>query len=339
MQLKVITAWEDTLPIATAWNTLLNHSASDVPFLRQDYLGAWWSGLGGGEWQQGDLYVVAGFKDNQLAAVAPLFLTTHPAGEKTLLFIGSHEISDYLDFIARPQDLPAFLDALGDYLASPQAPAWQVLDCYNLLNDSPSRAALVEMAQSRNWRWTDDCLQPSPTIPLAGDYESYLLGLDKKQRHEVRRKARRAASYHQPVEWHLAGKEHDLAEEMDAFFTLMANDPHKTRFLTAAMRAQMGAIAQAAAGSGLLQLAFITVGGQKAAGYLNFDYNQCLWVYNSGLDFSFSELSLGNVLLGYLIEWAIERGYKQVDMMRGGEEYKYRLGGVERYVHRVRVSR
>ena len=38
--------------------TCLLLSASHVPFLRHEYITAWWQGLGGGEWSKGELYVV-----------------------------------------------------------------------------------------------------------------------------------------------------------------------------------------------------------------------------------------------------------------------------------------
>ena len=55
--------------------------------------------------------------------------------------------------------------------------------------------------------------------------------------------------------------------EIDAFLALMANDPEKAVFLTESMRAQMRATAQNAFREGYLQLAFMEVFGQKAAGY------------------------------------------------------------------------
>ena len=33
-----------------AWNDLLSGSITDVPFLRYEYLSAWWNTRGGGEW-------------------------------------------------------------------------------------------------------------------------------------------------------------------------------------------------------------------------------------------------------------------------------------------------
>jgi len=77
----------------------------------------------------------------------------------------------------------------------------------------------------------------------------------------------------------------------------------------------------------------------KAAGYLNFDYGNHFWVYNSGLDYNFGYYSPGWVLLGYLLEWANVNKRQAFDFMRGDEDYKYRFGGVDRFVMRAQIRR
>jgi CelD/BcsL family acetyltransferase involved in cellulose biosynthesis len=150
---------------------------------------------------------------------------------------------------------------------------------------------------------------------------------------------RRAEEYYLPVRWYITQDGATLDRDVDDFLQLMANDPEKAKFLTPAMRTQMHSIIQAAYNAGWLQLAFIEVDGEKAAGYLNFDYNNHIWVYNSGLDFRFSELSPGWVLLGYLLEWANEHQRKYFDFMRGDEQYKYRFGAIDRRVIRLTVRK
>jgi CelD/BcsL family acetyltransferase involved in cellulose biosynthesis len=105
------------------------------------------------------------------------------------------------------------------------------------------------------------------------------------------------------------------------------------------VRRQMQLACQAAFENGWLQLAFLEVDGQKAAGYLNFDYLNRIWVYNSGLDRRFMDLSAGWVLLGYLLRWANENKRSEFDFMRGDEAYKYRFGGVDGFVVRAKVMR
>jgi len=340
MHIVIIRSLPELASLEKEWNDLLAISASHVPFLRHEYLMAWWQGLGGGEWSHGELYIVtARGEDGQLIGIAPLFQTDNRDGEPALMLLGSIEISDYLDIITQPDNLPAFLDALLDHLAEDQVSAPGLLDWYNLIDNSPTLPVLQSAAQRHGWKYVQQPLQHCPYIPLPGDWEKYICGVDKKQRHEIRRKLRRAEEYYLPVRWYITEDGASIEGEIDAFLDLMACDTDKAKFLTPAMRTQMHAIIQAANHAGWLQLAFIEVNGEKAAGYLNFDYMNHIWVYNSGLDFRFGELSLGWVLLGYLLEWANEHQRQYFDFMRGDEQYKYRFGAVDRLVMRATLRR
>jgi CelD/BcsL family acetyltransferase involved in cellulose biosynthesis len=340
MHLNIITNVDQFEALADEWNHLLNHSASHVPFLRHEYMRAWWSTLGGGEWSQGELCLVtARGEDGNLIGIAPLFSTRNREGESALMLMGSIEISDYLDFIYRPENLPAFVDALLPRLAESDLPAWQVLDLYNILDHSPTIKLLPAVAERLGWNYREERLQHCPYIPLPGDWETYLASIDKKQRHEIRRKIRRAESAEVPVRWYIVDDEAKLDAEIDAFLHLMGQDEEKQAFLTDLMRTQMRAVVNAAFRENWLQLAFLEIDGVKAAGYLNFDYGDHIWVYNSGLDYDFGYYSPGWVLLGYLLEWANVNKRQAFDFMRGDEDYKYRFGGVDRFVIRAQIHR
>jgi len=326
--------------LKTAWNDLLNESICNVPFLRFEYLEQWWQTLGGGEWPaDAQLTLVTAQQDGNLVGIAPLFHTLHE-GQPSLLFLGSIEISDFLSFIVRPQDLAAFSTGLLETLAtSDQIPAWQVLDLYNNLEESGLANALKTEAEHRGWAFQNEQTDHSPIIQLPGDWEVYLASLDKKQRHEIRRKMRRLQEAEVPSRWYLVEDTATLETEIEAFIALMAHDPQKQAFLTEPMKEAMAKTIRTAHQEGYLQLSFLEVDGKKAATYLNFDYLNSLWVYNSGMDPEFYSYSAGWVLLGYLLQWANENKRNAFDFMRGNEDYKYRFGATDRFVTRIRLTR
>ena len=325
--------------LAEDWNSLLAESVTHIPFLRYEYLSAWWETRGGGEWPESELAVVTAYQDGCLVGIAPLFSACNLESQAALLLLGSIEISDYLDIIVRPQDLSGFLGGLLEFLPPPATPDWQLLDWHNLPEASPTLPVLQAEAKKRGWAFRQERTYHVPSIPLTGDFETYLAGIDKKQRHEIRRKMRRAQESGQAVRWYIVKDASTLDAEMEAFLELMAQDPEKAAFLTPAMRKQMHLTSRAAFECGWLQLAFLEADGQKAAEYLNFDYLNRIWVYNSGINRRFMDLSAGWVLLGYLLQWANENKRTEFDFMRGDEEYKYRFGGVDRFVMRVKVTR
>lgn len=339
MDFKLHTTFDTLEELAPAWNNLVEASVTNAPFLRYEYLSTWWSTRGGGEWVDASLAVVTAELDGTLIGIAPLFLANNRDGQSALLLLGSIEISDYLDLIVRPEQHASFLSALLEWLGMSFPAAWQVLDWYNLPENSPTLPVIKTNAERHGWVYGEEIYQPSPFIPLPGDFEAYLGGIDKKQRHEIRRKMRRAEESGRGVRWYIVDDESKLDGEMDGFLGLMAHDPDKAAFLTEVMRTQMKSSVHAAFQAGYLQLAFLEVDGEKACAYLNFDYDNKIWVYNSGLDRRFMDLSVGWVLLGYLLEWANQHKRVEFDFLRGDEDYKYKFGGQKRHVMRAKVTR
>jgi CelD/BcsL family acetyltransferase involved in cellulose biosynthesis len=334
MEFQVHTDFESFDP--TEWNALVEDGISDVPFLRYEYLSSWWHTCGGGEWSQAELVLISAREEGRLVGIAPLFLSVHD-GRPVLLLLGSIEISDYLDLIVRPADLSRFLSALLDFLSTFRPADWRGFDWYNLPDASPTLPALKAESTKRGWTCTEDIYHPTPTVVLTGNFEAYLASVDKKQRHEIRRKVRRAEDSGRGVRWYIVRDEATLDAEIDAFLALMEMDESKSKFLSDVMRSQMRATIHTAFRHGWLWLAFLEIDGQKAAAALNFDYRNRLWGYNSGVDRRFMDLSPGWVLLAYVLEWAADNGRSEFDFMRGDEEYKYRFGAVKRHVLRVQA--
>jgi CelD/BcsL family acetyltransferase involved in cellulose biosynthesis len=319
------------------WNDLLSASITDTPFLRYEYQHAWWEHLGGAEWKQAELVLVTAREDDgKLIGIAPLFISEYD-GQSALLLVGSIEISDYLDLIVRMEDHANFITGLLDFLASFLPDSWSVVDWYNLPDSSPTLAALKAESTQRGWTHLVEVYRPTPRLALNGDFDEYLSRVEKKQRHEIRRKMRRAAESGR-VRFHVVDKTADIDAEMDSFFHLMIQDPNKALFLRDNMREQMVSTIHAAFAEGYLWLAFLEVDGEKAAASLNFDYNNKLWGYNSGVGRAYMELSPGWVLLAHVIQWCCENKRYEFDFMRGDEDYKYRFGAVNQYVMRVKMT-
>jgi CelD/BcsL family acetyltransferase involved in cellulose biosynthesis len=164
--------------------------------------------------------------------------------------------------------------------------------------------------------------------------------VDKKQRHEIRRKQRRAER-ETVVRFAFVGAQDNLIAEMDDFAALQrASREDKAEFMTPEMRRFFTAMAQRMQAAGWLRLCFLSIDGEKAASLLSFEYNRRFLLYNSGYDpDAHAHLSPGWVLLAYTIQYAIAVGCRVFDFMQGDEEYKYRFGSEDYKVMRVLVSR
>jgi CelD/BcsL family acetyltransferase involved in cellulose biosynthesis len=179
-------------------------------------------------------------------------------------------------------------------------------------------------------------MEVCPVITLPESFEAHLAQMDKKQRHELRRKLRRAETA--TMDWYIVDDSHELTAETELFLQLMASaNPDKAKFLqNPAHVAFFQRIVPMFYTLGWLQLAILRVEDVPAAAYLNFVYNHEVGVYNSGLNLEVgAAFSPGIVLLAYLIESAIQRGYRRFDFLRGDEEYKYRIGGRDEILYRM----
>ncbi len=328
--IRDVASWDRISP---EWNDLLSRSAAGYPFLRCEFLRAWWDHLGGGEWPAAELQIAVWREAGTLQGIAPLFRSGHD-GEFRLLLIGSAEIADYLDVLAAPDRLPAFCSALFDALAALPNSEFAALDLFNMQASSPTIPVLEVETVRRGWTLDREPLQVCPVITLPRSWEEYLSSLDKKSRHEIRRKMRRAEGGEDKLDLKICG-----AEEMEEFFRLMACDEAKAAFLTPGMRQQFRSIAEGAQQAGMLELAFLEINGRKIAAYMNFVFRKRIWIYNSGMDPLYASASPGWVLLAFLIRRAIEAGYQAFDFMRGDEPYKFQWGGVGEPIMRLKIHK
>ncbi len=322
--------------LAGEWNELLHDSAVDTIFLTLQWQSIWWHHLGDGILT----LVVLRDKSGRLVGLAPLRRTPTEDGGWELTTVGCVDVSDYVDIMARRGHEETVYAALLDWLTGQDAVAWDSLRLCNIRQNSPTLQLLAPMTVARGLQVTQQVQEVCPIVALGDSWDEYLAGLSGKERRELRRKLRRATP-HAGVNWTIVGPEHDLPSEMETFLDQMAlSHPEKARFLHDRHRAFMHAIAQAAWDAGWLELAFLYIDGEPAAGMLNFAYQNRTLLYNSGLDAArFLRYSPGIVLTALLIRHSIEAGREAFDFLRGDEEYKYKLGGADTTIHQLLIRK
>lgn len=327
--------------LADEWTSLLRRSATDVPFLTPSYQRAWWHHLADVEAgsESPSLCLVTAREGSELVGIVPLCRAYRPEGS-TLQWVGCVEVSDYLDAVVAAGWKAKVWAAVLDVLTGPAAPEWERMDLCNVPATSPTLQILPALARQRGWAVETEVQEVCPIISLPSTWEEYLASLDGKDRHELRRKLRRAEAL-EGLRWYVVGPQHDLEAEMEEFLALMARSTRaKEAFLTPPMRTFFRELARLAFAEAWLQLAFLEWDGRKLAAYLNFVYRNRVLVYNSGLDWRADPgLGAGIVLSAFLIRHAIAEGREAYDFLRGSEDYKYRLGGKDMPVYRIGVDR
>ena len=241
-------------------------------------------------------------------------------------FIGNTDVCDYLDFIVAAGKETEFFEILFDYLAQENT---KYLDLGLLRPDSTVLLNLLKVAQSQGCRVTTKSEDIALELDLPVTWDEYLGQLKGKQRHEVKRKLRRLDEAGD-VKVRVATDTDDIRKQLPTFFELFnLSSEEKATFLTDQMRSFFRKLAMTMADAGLLRLYVLELNTSPVAMSLCFDFNNTLYLYNSGFDPRYRALSVGLLCKVLSIKDAIERGRRKYDFLKGSEVYKYRLGGQE----------
>ncbi len=312
--------------LESEWEALLPDCAVDTVFLTPRWQRVWWETLG-----QGEMVLLAIREEDRLHGIAPMM-----RHNGTLTFLGDTDLFDYQDFLVPRGNEEIFYPRLLDHL---QDEEWDVLDLPSIREDSPTLQALPEQARSRGWLCRVEQQDVVPGLKLPADWDAYLAGLSKKDRHELRRKFRRLSTA-AGLRHYACGDPAGLPACVDDLFDLMRLGREEKRdFLSPERQAFFRAMTAEMADAGVLRLYFLEVEGQRVAASLCFDYKGKRLLYNSGFNPAYAHLSVGLLLKATCLREAIEGGAHYYDFLRGDERYKYHMGGQVRSVYRIKVTR
>jgi CelD/BcsL family acetyltransferase involved in cellulose biosynthesis len=183
------------------------------------------------------------------------------------------------------------------------------------------------------------CALPISGIDLPGTWDEYQALLNKKDRHELRRKIRRMDSQTE-WKWYSVTEPAEVKERLGEFITLMRQSrADKDEFMTPEREQFFYNISQRMAEMGQLQLYFLDMDGSTVATSLCFDYGGSRLLYNSGYDSEYAYYSIGLILNAMCLKDAIEQGLTYFDFLRGPEPYKAHLGGQQRNLYQMVVTK
>jgi len=178
----------------------------------------------------------------------------------------------------------------------------------------------------------------SPVLDLPESYETYVRSLGKKERHELRRKARRLESAGAASFRFAADAERSAV--LDRFFALhRLSRGEKAGFMTPQMERFFRDVADALAPLGRLRLGVLSLGGADVAVLFGFALGRVIALYNAAYDPGLASLSVGIVSHAWAVREAIAQGYRTYDLLRGDEPYKYDLGARDRWLARLDAER
>ena len=312
--------------LASYW-VIPSHSLRwNSPFILPAWLKVWWQELGTGA----ELHLNAIKQEEEVIGIAPLQMREGKAS-----LIGSADVCDYLDFVIATGRERDFFSVLLDDL---KGKGINQLDLRPLRPDSTVLTHLVSTAQNRGYEVLCQPEDVSLELDLPSTWDEYLAILTTKQRHEVRRKLRRLSKAGK-VDYHFVENSVAVHDAMDTFLKMFTESRQdKANFLTAQMESFLRSLADNMAETGLLRLGVLKLDTLPAAMVMCFDYNDCMYLYNSAYNPKYNFLSVGLLCKVLCIKESIQEGKKRFDFLKGDEAYKYQLGGKEVPLSRCQIT-
>jgi len=360
----------------TTWDRLLARTHAPTPFSRWSFHRAWWDAYGDTAHEQ---YLVcapvgaAGLDWSAARAIVPLMhrhevepddaecrtsvrphepTGTQVPGEAKAIFFGASYHADYATVLADPSDMPAVAGAVASALARPPDPAhgptpWDVVDLRRLRPGDPALGALETGLRARadtGWQVSREQEDVCPVVTSpSGEWDAYLATLDKKARHEIRRKLRRAAAVGEmTIEISAPRSEvidafialHRMRFGDDGLFPDNAGGERSRRFVHGLAELEL-----VEPGNGQLHVALVRCGVRLVFAALAFDNGEQVFLYNAGMDPSAAEVSPGVTGTALYIQDRLAAGRRRFDFLRGNEPYKYEWGAIDEPIERLLVTR
>lgn len=323
LRLSVADSW--TSDVVRAWEQVLNRDLEAGVFCTPAWLQAWWETLG-----SGDLLLALVWDGDEPIAVFPACRCVDGVG--LLTFLGSEDVTDQQVPLSAPG---REAETLGFFInwAFSDGGFWRLR-----FHSVSGRRWLdaVDQVATGDLIWRQDEVDVSPAIQLPATFEDYLAGLSSHDRHEIRRKRRRLSEAGKVVvrRAHEVGWESDLA----VFFDFHRDAPgDKAQFFTPDRERFFRRLAADLFLFGLARLDVLELDDEPVACTFSYDYRGSFELYNSSFRPDLAKLAPGMVLVGHLIETAIDEGKHTFDFLRGQERYKLRFGPELRPVYRVEV--
>ncbi|MGI8968797.1 MAG: GNAT family N-acetyltransferase [Chloroflexota bacterium] len=314
------------------WDQLLRASYDNRIFLTSAWQRIWWRHFGE---TPAELFVSRD-TDGALQAVLPL--QVH-AGEhrRVLSLLGDPNIIDYMDGLALRGEAVQLLTAL--WRCALRDLEWDRISLRHVPGSSPLLSALEIAADEIGLTIDIQQDEVCPVALLCSSWDGYLQLLGKKQRHEIRRKLRRAQEDVE-WEWRTVTTHEQLENDLPVFFRLHeAGGSGKAGFMTPRMRRYFSDLTSTMLGAGMLRLSIFRRAGLDVAATMGFLYRDRYFLYNSGHDPSQSAYSPGIAAVAHALQDAIKEEAIAFDFLSGDEPYKYQFGGAKTYTYRVEGRR
>ena len=322
--------WIESKEKMAEWENLLIESDFPHPFASFTFYNSWVETFVDDLTQIKMLFF---YNENKLVGLAPIFIDYN---KKNISILGDKDLFDYRDIIYISE---FYEEIYVEFLSYMKLQPWfqgytifmqsipESSELFNLVNtDKLNNSADVEIKQE----------DVTPIYDINGGWDDYLLALNKKQRHEIRRKLRKFES--QDFQFKTISNNDDLSEFLPDFYELFINSREdKKEFLTEKRKTFFNKMLFAFAEKNELKILSYYDGNILISACIVIEYANIYFLYNSAYSLDYNSYSVGLVSKIIALKQSIENNNHAFNFLRGNERYKYELGGEDIKLHEIKL--
>jgi len=331
LHLEVAESLKALEAIAPAWQALDEQTSPRLPFTGPRWNLLWWKHFAESRLAITDrIHSFVLFDGNQLLAVAPMMLTERPAvgplRTRQLQFFGAdRNVTELRGPCCRRNDEGRVFEALLLYLEA-HATEWDWVELSGFVELGPAHQAV---ARRKPLEWIRQV--PDFLIQPGSNWEAYKKALPRNLKESLRKcyvTLRRDNLHH---ELRVAERTEDVMERLETFLelhSLRAHAPmtpkHANVFATGPSRSFLREFLARDSEAGSTKLFELLVEGEVVASRIGFGLNDSLYLYFSGYHPRMSKYSVMTTCTVEAIKWAIENGFKTINLSPGRDRSKLR---------------
>ena len=329
---RVVKKFDDLISIRDDWNRLAERAYTNTVFQTYEFHASWWAAFG----STGQLRVLLAENEGTVVGIAPLMITRRRLFGRTrrvVQFIGARSF-DYTDFIidrTRPDVLTLLLSMLAAL-----DPAFDLLYLRDIPGESVTLPQLRRFFAKQGKPSDVRVLYEAPTRIFNNPAEDSQLPNKKslKRHHNYFQRSGR-------LECMNYATAEEVTQHLESFFEQhirrRAGTDTPSGFVDECTRVFFRELTRALAPKGWLLFSVVFFNRHPIAMHFGFEYRDRITWYKPTFDVAYAKHSPGEVLIKFLLEYALARKIHELDFTIGAEPFKYRFANHSRSNYVVRV--
>jgi CelD/BcsL family acetyltransferase involved in cellulose biosynthesis len=336
MAIRVIKSEQGFNELKSAWEDLFQSNSNHTPYQSWEWNFTWWKYFGSPE----RLRLLVAEEDGKLIGIAPFFLRKNFYGWPLphLGFIGQKR-TDYLDFVVRPGAEANFFQQLFKHLHENKS-EWMFVELKDVPDTSTNLPFFFQevgrVFPVLGWEAQRLCV----TVPLTENWESFLNTLGKRTRKDVgydRRFFEKNVAADFKIFTNSSAVFDGLKDLIAVYRSRWQDEKGATRFEEDAVAKFEREICELFSHAGWYRLYMLYANQEPVAGLSGYVRNNKYYADAYAHSPAFHKYSVGNVLLGMVIEDCIKNQWTELDLTRGDEPYKFRWNGKAKRNYHLKI--